>query len=674
MKLTKMDKDDYYSENELKLSKYEKYKLCKYVLKLLKYCDKDSYDFVKFIWNLMAILDIKAENYKEIVKSNKSNIVQNLNKYINANITKYKTHNSRIENRMNMIANLYSLSEIECEFLKFFILKETIPMFRYFFCNIDAFNNNDYEIFAKNYLNLKSYALRKMKRNLEEKSLLDIGRGSIRISENIIVVCEDKKIRTKSDIQKFFLGKSEKTELQWNDFDYIEKDRNLVLNIIESAIKKQQKGINILLYGKVGTGKTEFAKLISNKAKINIYPVIVEFDGEEASRKKRLGDLASKQTVLSKMANSCILFDEAEDVMNRGFGEYGLASKGYLNQLLDETPVPVFWTTNNIYNVDPAFLRRMTYSIEFKKLPDDIRLNIWQKAIRKNNLKVDKAKLIELNQNYEIPPSLIINAISSTKLIGGDQNDFETFVENTAKVVNKKKLIKKKNKFNVQDYNYQLVNADFDIKTLTDKIKSSGKLNFSMCLFGEPGTGKSLYARCLANELGIEFIMKRASDLISPFVGETEQNIAKAFSEAKDKNAMLIIDEVDTFLQNRNNAARSWEVSQVNEMLTWMESFEQPFVCTTNLQESLDEASLRRFTFKIKFDYMTSQQVNLAMEHFFDFKNTNVKIKGLTAGDFATVKKKNEFLDINTPEDIINMLQEEVKVKRSETLKNTIGF
>ena len=71
---------------------------------------------------------------------------------------------------------------------------------------------------------------------------------------------------------------------------------------------------------------------------------------------------------------------------------------------------------------------------------------------------------------------------------------------------------------------------------------------------------------------------------------------------------------------------------------------------------------------------MTSQQVNWAMEHFFDFKNTNVNIKGLTAGDFATVKKKNEFLDINTPEDIINMLQEEVKVKRSGTLKNTIGF
>ena len=77
----------------------------------------------------------------------------------------------------------------------------------------------------------------------------------------------------------------------------------------------------------------------------------------------------------------------------------------------------------------------------------------------------------------------------------------------------------------------------------------------------------------------------------------------------KDKNY--------SFLQNRNNAQRSWEISQVNEMLTRMESHEYPFVCTTNLLDSLDEASLRRFTFKIKFDFMTTEQVNSAIEHFF---------------------------------------------------------
>ena len=137
---------------------------------------------------------------------------------------------------------------------------------------------------------------------------------------------------------------------------------------------------------------------------------------------------------------------------------------------------------------------------------------------------------------------------------------------------------------------------------------------------------------------------------------------------------MLIFDEADSFLQNRNNAQRSWEVSQVNEMLTWMESHEYPFVCTTNLLDTLDEASLRRFTFKIRFDFLTVPQVNQAIEHFFDIKDAGVNIKGLTAGDFATVKKKVDFLGVNDLDEITKMLQEEVKVKKSKELKNTIGF
>ena len=68
-------------------------------------------------------------------------------------------------------------------------------------------------------------------------------------------------------------------------------------------------------------------------------------------------------------------------------------------------------------------------------------------------------------------------------------------------------------------------------------------------MYGEPGTGKSLYAKYLANTLGVEVVFKRASDLISKWVGETEQNIASAFAEAKAKKAMLIFDEADSFLQ-----------------------------------------------------------------------------------------------------------------------------
>ena len=105
-----------------------------------------------------------------------------------------------------------------------------------------------------------------------------------------------------------------------------------------------------------------------------------------------------------------------------------------------------------------------------------------------------------------------------------------------------------------------------------------------------------------------------------------------------------------------------------------MESHEYPFVCTTNLLDTLDEASLRRFTFKIRFDFLNPEQVNQAIEHFFEIKDAKTNIKGLTAGDFATVKKKTDFLGIKDLNEIVAMLQDEVKVKKSKTLQNTIGF
>jgi transitional endoplasmic reticulum ATPase len=57
---------------------------------------------------------------------------------------------------------------------------------------------------------------------------------------------------------------------------------------------------------------------------------------------------------------------------------------------------------------------------------------------------------------------------------------------------------------------------------------------------------------------------------------------------------MLIFDEADSLLFDRREAVRSWEVSQVNEMLTWMEQHPLPFCCTTKMMEKFDSASLRR--------------------------------------------------------------------------------
>lgn len=670
------------------LSAFEKYKLCYYLTILVDYLELTDSKFVEFYKKLIFALRINKKRLPIIESKSKNMSYENevnLKKELKFVLQKYavkynklaQNKKSIIESKLSITADLYGLDNIEKSYLEYYVLKEVNKLIHDIHHFYDA-SFDEFTIFGIQVLKLKSWAIQQTRKRLIAKGIFLKREFSderiIFLNSKIIQVFLDSRIKTSTQIKNILLGKNQKSELSWKDFEHIKNERDITFNILTSAIKNKTKGINILLYGSVGTGKTQLAKLLANKAKIDMYSVCADIMNKEATRKDRLSDLSSKQTILSKTNNSCLLFDEAEDVMNRGFSELGNASKAYLNTLLEETSVPIFWTTNDIYNVDPAFLRRMTYAIEFEKLSEEVRLNIWKKVLRKNKLKVNKEKLVELNKNYDIPPSLISNAIKTTKLINGNQDDFEGFIENVAKVVTKKKNVKKKKEFEMQEYNEKLINTDLNISDLTSKIKSCGKLNFSLCLYGESGTGKSLYARYLAKELGIEVILKRASDLMSKYIGETEQNIAEAFAEANSKKAMLIFDEADSFLQNRSNSVRSWEVSQVNEMLTWMESHEYPFVCTTNFLDSLDEASLRRFTFKIKFDFMTFAQVNSAIEHFWGIKNTNLNIKGLTAGDFATVKKKAEFLCITDLQEIAKMLEEEVKIKKSKELQKTIGF
>jgi SpoVK/Ycf46/Vps4 family AAA+-type ATPase len=661
------------------MNNYEKRKFLDYLDKLIFSIDFNAYSFddvFDFLVNEFKI-DRKIFQFDEYdnllleTKKQHQEFVKTLRRTIRDLKSKIKPRATVLEKQLLMIKNIYSLNNEEYEIMQFLVLKEINNIFARY---LDCVHSPSLTTFTRCYLNMRYGKKERVMNNLYLKNIIDERRGES-INPEFLKIFDNPRCNTQEKIVAIIIGKKEKPTLTIEDYKHLGNEPQKVIKILSYAVKQKKKGINILLYGGVGTGKTEFAKVVAKEANVPMYSVITQNqDFKEPDREDRMIDLFSKQHLLSRTNGACILLDEAEDIMNRGFSSFGNASKSYLNDLLENSSVPVIWTTNDVINVDPAFLRRMTYCVEFEKLSEETRLAIWNKTIKKNKLKICKEKIEELNKNYDIPPSIIANAVTSTKMIGGDENDFKDFIENVARVVTKKKNVKTNRDFEVRDYDINLVNTDIDIDDLTHKIQKSGKLNFSLCMYGEPGTGKSLYGRYLANVLGVEVVFKRASDLISKWVGETEQNIAAAFAEAKSKKAMLIFDEADSFLQNRNNAQRSWEISQVNEMLTWMESHEYPFVCTTNLLDSLDEASLRRFTFKIKFDFMTASQVNHAIEHFFGIKNANTNIKGLTAGDFATVKKKVDFLELKDLNEIVKMLNNEVKVKKSKTLQNSIGF
>lgn len=229
-------------------------------------------------------------------------------------------------------------------------------------------------------------------------------------------------------------------------------------------------------------------------------------------------------------------------------------------------------------------------------------------------------------------------------------------------------------------YDPGFTRADVDLIQLADGLTESG--SGRICLYGPPGTGKTGYGRWLADRLGKRLVLKRGSDLLSMYVGGTEKAIAEAFAEARESDAVLMIDEIDGFLQDRRSAQRNWELTQVNEMLTQMEDYEGIFIASTNLMDGMDQAALRRFDIKARFDYLRPDQAfGLLRRHCAELAIAGPgerhmarlrRLGALTPGDFAAVARRCRFARLETPDAWITALEEECAFR--DTGHARIGF
>jgi len=196
----------------------------------------------------------------------------------------------------------------------------------------------------------------------------------------------------------------------------------------------------------------------------------------------------------------------------------------------------------------------------------------------------------------------------------------------------------------------------------------------SLLLTGPPGTGKTALAHELARTLDRPLIVKRTSDLLSKWVGETEQAIAGAFAEARRAGGVLLFDEADSLLFDRSRARASWEVSQVNELLTWLDRHPLPVVAATNHDERLDPATLRRFVFKLALRALDPARAAQAFARFFGepAPASLAGLRGLTPGDFAVVRRQLRHRPAADAREIVARLADEAAAKPGSTGK--IGF
>jgi SpoVK/Ycf46/Vps4 family AAA+-type ATPase len=537
---------------------------------------------------------------------------------------------------------------------------------------------------------------------ISEHNITDLA-DLMKVSEQLPPVLM-REYQGPSDLMAVFTRPAAPSELAPADFHYVADDCRMMSALLKSAVARRESGVNILLYGPPGTGKTELAKVAAQAAGLELYEVeYADRDGNSLSGRDRYRSLQISQVFLKGSAHVALLFDEVEDVFppistdaaqlmarldsSDGAPTGSVSGKAWVNQILESNPVPVIWVTNRIEQIDLAFRRRFQYHLELKSPPPGARVALVAKAL--DGVQVDEGFAARLAERRGLTPAQIRTAVKFARLAGdGGADDAETLIERQLR--NADKALgqggpKRGARRVVTQYDLSLVNTEsrFEVPKIVEALRRKGF--GTLCFYGPPGTGKTALAEHIAAELRRPLMIRQASDLVSKFVGETEQNMAKMFEEAEAEQAVLLLDEADSFLRSRRMAERNYEVSEVNEMLQGMERYAGVFICTTNLFQELDEAALRRFTFKIQFKPLTPQQrERMFVAEALDGVSATLTdeqrgrlhaLDQLAPGDFAAVRRQVDVLgEPFAPDEFLSQLEAEHRVKPEVRQRRGIGF
>ena len=473
--------------------------------------------------------------------------------------------------------------------------------------------------------------------------------------------CEQLERTITSQYARPRLGPQVQAELPWEAFSHLEADAEDARKTLASVVDTEEKGINILLYGPPGTGKTEFARTLCGEAGARLYAIGANEVGPKSRRTvSRTDALDYALEALAHETGAVVFFDEMED--------FECVEKHWLNRVLEENPVPIIWACNSIdyYRVfQPFFIDRMMHAIEFRHMSVVARKRVFSGILGKEGVSDPTAVRLaeELAHDRKVTPRQFALATRQTAMVNGD---VEAIRRNIAQKAKLHHGVRPPDNRQIANYDPTLVHADVDMVALTEKIACMGARRFALCLYGPPGTGKTAFVGHIAGRIGMDLLPKRASDLLSPWVGGTEENMAAAFAEAQETGSFLIFDEVDSLLMDRQQAVRSWETSMVNEILSQMERHPLPFACTTNRREALDPAAARRFLFRVEFTYMDRERVESAFRFFYGFEAPAeaLALDKLTPADFANVREQAKILNfLHDPERIGHALVEESRAK-----------
>ncbi len=604
---------------------------------------------------------------------------------------------SDLENNLHVFQEMFGLSSLETELCLFFVvvsIYEEAQSFFEYHLKCDRYAGRSHLAAILN--STPSEVSSSLNGTLSRTGILELSRGSVSLEHEFIRFLLES---CEAGINTEFFKKIDPDVLPLDLHSVEPEEIRHVLKLLSPA---NEKGSTVLLYGNPGVGKTTLAYGLGKELGLDIY--LCKHEGKNRAWERQAAVMAGV-SMASHNSRSLLIVDDCDSLLGTrhlwsAFGAYN--DKKWLHEVL-ESNAKVIFIVNDVRFLEESVIRRFSFSIHFQPFNRTQRIQLWKNILQDQGVGryLTDAQVSDLAK-YDVSPGIIEQAVKNAAGIGSNDRAeihkaivfsleaHDSLVNGGHKPIRAGKIDPES--FTLDGLNVSGANLGAlmkELESFNDYLKHSGAdeaVSMSLLFHGVSGAGKSYLARIIAHRLDRELISKRASDLLSPWVGGTEHNVRAAFDECAEKESVLLVDEADFLLGNRDGAVRSWEKSQVNEVLTAMELFRGVQIYTSNRFSDLDPATLRRFNHKIEFHCLDPDGVVIFYKKILqplvgsDLERTIEKelknISGLTPGDFKVVMTQFRFKapGERSHESMTAALREEAHAKEVHAGQKAIGF